>query len=45
MKVIFLYFFQMAGVSKDDDATLTILFEFLERKNLNANKPKELSNA
>jgi hypothetical protein len=33
----------MAGVSKDDDVTLTILFEFLERKNPNANKPKEMT--
>lgn len=45
MRVIFLYFFQMAGVSKDDHATFSVLFEFLERKNANANKPKEMTKA
>jgi hypothetical protein len=45
MRVIFLYFFQMAGVNKDDEATLAVLFEFIERKNPNANKQKELTKA
>ena len=43
MKIVFLYFFQLMGVQADDEQTLTILYEFLEKKNSNTGKPKEMT--
>ena len=42
MHTVFLYFFQLTGVSSDDTQTLKALFDFIEKKNPNANKPKEM---
>jgi hypothetical protein len=33
------------GVGKDDEYTLATLFEFLDRKNPNTGKPKEMTKA
>ena len=43
LKVCFLYFFQLMGVSGDDQNTLEILFRFLLAKNSNVGKQKELT--
>ena len=43
LKVCFLYFFQLIGVSGDDQNTLEILFRFLLAKNSNVGKQKELT--
>ena len=45
LKVCFLYFFQLMGVSSDDQNTLEILTRFLLAKNSNVGKQKELTKA
>jgi hypothetical protein len=42
-RVVFLYFFQMAGVDAKDNKTLATLFEFIDAKPSNSGKAKEMS--
>ena len=43
IRVVFLYFFQMCGIAKDDEKTLSTLFDFVQKTNSNAGKPKEMT--
>ena len=45
LKTIFLYFFELLGVDRSDEATLGLLFEHILRAHSNVGHPKELKTA